>query len=287
MGDRKRMTDSTIHNISDTARWVAIYRALETERPHALFKDPFARRLAGDRGEQIFASIAKTARHEWAYSMRTYLADRYIRQEIDNGADMVINLAAGLDARPYRMELPSSLQWIEIDLPEILDYKEQILGSAKPNCRLERIRLDLADVAARRSVFARLGSRAQKALIACEGLLIYLTREQVAGLAQDLAAVPTFRRWVTDLSSPRILQMIRKQVGQRLEAAGAPLQFAPAEGPEFFEQYGWHVLDFESNLHNAARLRRVGPLLRFFARISDPKRFVPNRPWSAAVLLGR
>jgi len=39
---------------------------------------------------------------------------------------MVVNLAAGLDARPYRMSLPASLQWIEVDLPEILAYKEKI-----------------------------------------------------------------------------------------------------------------------------------------------------------------
>src|SRR5713226_7063171 len=42
-----------IRNISDTARWVAVYRARESERPDALFKDTFARKLAGQRGEEI------------------------------------------------------------------------------------------------------------------------------------------------------------------------------------------------------------------------------------------
>jgi O-methyltransferase involved in polyketide biosynthesis len=37
----------TIEHISDTARWVAFYRAMETERPDAIFRDPFARQLAG------------------------------------------------------------------------------------------------------------------------------------------------------------------------------------------------------------------------------------------------
>lgn len=39
-----------IRNISDTALWVAVYRARESEHPGALFHDPYARKLAGDRG---------------------------------------------------------------------------------------------------------------------------------------------------------------------------------------------------------------------------------------------
>jgi len=42
---------SLIRNISDTARWVTIFRAEESERPDAVFHDRFARRLAGDLGE--------------------------------------------------------------------------------------------------------------------------------------------------------------------------------------------------------------------------------------------
>jgi methyltransferase (TIGR00027 family) len=278
---------SDIRNISDTAQWVAMYRAIETERPDALFKDPFARKLGGERGKQIYDSVPKRSSPDWAYAMRTYLTDRYILQELGSGVDMVINLAAGLDTRPYRMELPSTLQWIEVDLPEMIDYKERMLASEKPACRLERVRLDLADVATRNKLFAQLASRAKKVLIVSEGLLVYLTRAQVEQLAEDLAKVPAIRRWVTDLANPVILKMIQKNMGQRLAAANAPLQFGPVEGPKFFEQHGWRVIDFESYLHNAAKLRRVNFIFRFFAKISDPKKYVPNRPWSAAVLLGK
>lgn len=279
------MTDQQIRNISDTAQWVAIYRAVETERPDALFNDPFARKLAGERGQQIYDSAPKRSSPDWAFAMRTYLVDRYIQQEVDSGVDMVINLAAGLDTRPYRMKLPSTLQWIDVDLTEMIDYKQRMLAGEKPVCRLEHIRLDLADIAARNKLFAQLGARAKKAMIVTEGLIIYLTREQVEQLAEDLSKVPTIRRWVTDLANPVILKMITKNMGQRLADAGAPLHFAPVEGPKFFESHGWRVISFESYLHNAARLRRVNLILRFFAKISDPKKYVANRPWSAAVLL--
>jgi O-methyltransferase involved in polyketide biosynthesis len=69
---------------------------------------------------------------------------------------MVVNLAAGLDTRPYRMELPASLKWIELDLPEVLAYKEELLSAEKPACTLGRVRVDLSDADVRRSLLGGL-----------------------------------------------------------------------------------------------------------------------------------
>src|SRR5262245_57591664 len=150
--------ESRIRNISDTARWVAVYRAWETERKDALFRDPFARRLAGERGEQIATSMSFTATNSWPFVARTWLIDHVISNQVKLGTDVVINLAAGLDTRPYRMNLPSSLQWVEVDLPEILTYKEDVLRSETSVCQVERVRLDLSDAPARRELFSQLGS---------------------------------------------------------------------------------------------------------------------------------
>ena len=154
--------DPLVRNISDTALLAAIYRARETERPDAVFRDPFARRLAGERGDQIAKSMPFSERATWAWITRTYAYDEFIKQQVREGVDMVVNLAAGLDARPYRMSLPASLHWIEVDLLGILDYKEEILRSEKPACILDRVRLDLSDVAARRQLFAALGGTAKE-----------------------------------------------------------------------------------------------------------------------------
>src|SRR6478752_3402371 len=93
-------TEPLIRNISDTARWVAVYRARETERPDALFRDPFAARLAGKRGEEIAAEVLKRSRNDWSLVLRTYLFDQFITDYVCGGGDLVLNLAAGLDARP-------------------------------------------------------------------------------------------------------------------------------------------------------------------------------------------
>jgi methyltransferase (TIGR00027 family) len=115
-------TKPLIRDISDTARWVAVYRARETERTDALFQDPYAARLAGDRGEEIALAMADRQNAQWPFVIRTFLFDALISEHVAAGGDMVVNLAAGLDARPYRMDLPRPLRWVEVDLPEILDY---------------------------------------------------------------------------------------------------------------------------------------------------------------------
>src|SRR5438046_10670163 len=97
-----------VENISDTAKWVAIFRADESERPDAIFHDPFARKMAGKKGEEIANAVEFSRQNSWSFVARTYLFDKYLSEHVAQGYDMVINLAAGLDSRPYRMQLPSS-----------------------------------------------------------------------------------------------------------------------------------------------------------------------------------
>ncbi len=276
-----------VRNISDTALWAAVYRARETERPNPLFHDPYARRLAGARGEDIATSIPFSENAAWAWVVRTVLYDQFITEQIQQGVDMVVNLAAGLDTRPYRMTLPPALRWVEVDLPGILDYKDEILRGETPACALEHVRLDLADLNARRELFARLGRDAKHALIVTEGLLIYLTAEQVGSWAMDLAAAPGFERWVLDISSPGLLRMLQKNMGPQLNQGGAKLQFAPPEGPGFFSRYGWKAIDVRSPLKTAARLGLLPFWLRMMAMLPEPKGAQGSRPWSGVCLFAK
>ena len=276
----------SIRHVSDTARWSAVFRARETERDNALFRDPYAARLAGERGEQIAAMLPFHDKHSWSWVARTYSFDSFISEQIERGADMVINLAAGLDARPYRMALPGTLQWIEVDFPEILAYKEAILSGESPKCRLRRVRMDLADSARRRELFDELAQQSKKALVLSEGLLVYLADEEAAALAQELAARPAFHAWVVDIVSPGLLKMLQKNTHQEFGENVSRLKFAPAEGPAYFARYGWKPADVRSMVKTAARLKRL-PLfpLRFFALFPENPARSPSRPWSGVCLL--
>ena len=147
-----------VENISDTARWVAIFRAEESERPDAVFLDPFARRLAGEIGEQIANAIEFGRKNSWSFVARTYLIDEFVMQHVAQGYDMIVNLAAGLDARAYRMQLPKNLKWIDVDLPGMINYKNEILKNEKPKCEYRSAALDLADRKARLELFHQLNN---------------------------------------------------------------------------------------------------------------------------------
>lgn len=272
-----------VRDVSDTARWVAYFRARETQRADALFRDPFAERLAGEQGFRIANTLADGNKHEWAWVARTYLFDQFISRAIRNGADLVLNLAAGLDARPYRMELPDSLQWIEVDLPRIVSFKQDILSTETPRCRLERISLDLADVSARRKLFASLNQRAKNIAVASEGLLIYFTPEEVASLATNLAAEERFSTWIIDLASPGQLKLMQRTTGKDLGEAGAAFKFGPAEGADFFVPYGWEPKDVQGLLKTAAQFKRSPAVLS--SLLPEPKRILGNYPWTGVCLL--
>jgi methyltransferase (TIGR00027 family) len=277
---------SPVSNVSDTARWVAVYRAWESARPDALFNDPYAKSLAGERGKAIAALMPAQARSGWPMVARTKLIDDLVLAAVAQGCDCIINLAAGLDARPYRLALPSSLKWIEVDLPDLIGEKEQLLADAKPRCQLRRIKVDLTDIGARVVALQDALTSSTQALVITEGLLVYLDEAQVSGLSRDLAALTGIRYWIIDLGSPSILEMMNKGMGATL--ASAPLKFAPANGIAFFEALGWRVEQLHSIFHAAVRFRRLPWFLRPFALLPKPNpRRLGRARWSGVLQLTR
>jgi methyltransferase (TIGR00027 family) len=261
------MPEPLIRSISDTARWVAYHRATESDRPDAIFRDPHARKLAGERGELIGRQLKDNA---WAIAVRTYLFDKAIRGLLSREPiEMVVNLAAGLDSRPYRLELPASLQWVEIDLAEIVDPKRQILSSEKPRCQLEFITQHLGDEARRRTLFSQLNQRAQRIVAMSEGLLGYLDEEKVTSLAADLHAQPHFHYWLIEVVSPKVLQFINRKWAHHFKAANAPMAFAPADWRKFYRDRGWEPVEFEDMAQTARQVNREPGMMKVFRIIGQ------------------
>ena len=63
-----------IRNVSDTARWMAIYRAQETERDDAAFRDPYARALGRRAWRADCGAMRAANEHAWSFIARTYLS---------------------------------------------------------------------------------------------------------------------------------------------------------------------------------------------------------------------
>lgn len=272
----------TITHVSDTARWTALHRATETARPDALFSDPLAERLAGEQGRAIVDNVRWADRSGWWLVARTKLIDDALADALAHGCDRVLNLAAGLDTRPYRLDLPSDLTWIEADLPKLLAEKTQILADQTPRCRLTRIAVDLADPHARDAFFTEALDGAAKAFVLTEGLSMYLETSDIAALSGAIKR-PEVAWWMLDFAFPGLRKRINKNMAGI--AANAPFKFAPENGLAFFEDLGWRAVEAETVLVAAHRLRRLPIWMRPLAWRQPDLRRPGNKPSSAVALL--
>ncbi|MEY4752129.1 MAG: hypothetical protein RIQ60_4343 [Pseudomonadota bacterium] len=275
-----------ICHVSDTAHWVAMYRALESERPDALFRDPHARRLAGEHGAAIVRDTPLGHETAWAVVVRTAVMDALILDCVrqTGGACGVLNLGAGLDTRAYRLPLPPGLRWLDVDLPEMVAYRRSCLRGATPACVHTHLAADVTDVRAlgrllaahceqaRADVQADTYANALQAdgpwLVVSEGLLVYLQPADVAALATRLRACARLQWWLTDLVSPLLLQLVGPRWPSSEAAACAPFRFAPADSAAFFAPLGWTEALYRPTLDDAVRLGRAPVLTQWLGSLA-------------------
>jgi methyltransferase (TIGR00027 family) len=144
--------------------------------------------------------------------IRSRFLDKLVLDTVsEHGIATVLSIGAGLDSRPWRLELPAALRWIEVDFPEMLDYKDAIMASSAPKCRRERLAADLNDAAGRQSVFGAAGDG--PTLMITEGLLMYLPAPTIEALA---AATPA-GHWLLDVSSPEMASRVRMDDYQSIQ----------------------------------------------------------------------
>ena len=280
------MTDTFIDHVSDTALWVAVYRAEESKRKDALFYDAFAEVLAGARGKNIASKITKSHVTGWTVVIRTYIIDQFIQKLVSQGVDTVINLGAGLDTRPYRLKLPSALRWIEVDHPQMIELKNANLANEKPQCKLERFAIDLTDDKLRQEFFNKISTETTNALVITEGVIPYLTEEQVASLALDLKAHACFRHWIAEYYAPEVYRYLAHAKRMK-QMVNAPFQFFPKDWFAFFESNGWcskevsYLGEVSETLKRPMPIPLLGRILGFIFR---PRNGRGYRRFSAYVI---
>lgn len=176
--------------LTRTAIGMARIRADESRRPDRLFDDPLAAAFVAaapdvppehraPRG--VIAELGALLYHQGVIRTRFY--DEFLTTAAAGGCTQVVLLAAGFDTRAFRLEWPSDLRLFEVDLPEVLDFKERVLVErhAVPRCRRTTVAADLRADWPERLVAAGFEPGRPAAWLA-EGLLIYLTAGEVAEL---------------------------------------------------------------------------------------------------------
>lgn len=173
-----------MEGVGRTSIGVAKARAWESRRPDRLFDDPYA--VAFTEAAALPPTPPSPMRIRLAYHViiRTRFYDDYLLDACAAGRRQVVLLAAGLDTRAYRLPWPDGVHLYELDLPDVLAFKDEVLTgeAAAPRCTRTALPLDLrADDWPARLTKAGLDPERPIAWLV-EGLLVYLTPDEAARL---------------------------------------------------------------------------------------------------------
>jgi methyltransferase (TIGR00027 family) len=223
-----------IAHVSDTALMTAACRAMETERPDGLIRDPFAALLAGERGMAIARTLTGLELMCFGIGIRSRFLDELVLDTVSTrGIATVLSVGAGLDTRPWRLDLPATLRWIEVDFPDMLDYKDAIMASVTPKCRRERLSADVNDASGRESVFNAAGDG--PTLMITEGLLMYLP----AATIEALAATASVTHWMLDAASAEMSRRVRMDKYESIENVRAADHLDGLQILDALDRHGW------------------------------------------------
>src|SRR5215471_159637 len=275
-----------IQHVSDTALMVAACRALETAREDRLVRDPFAERLAGPRGDAILKGITGWQLMCFGIGVRTrFLDDLVIETIARESIEVVLSVGVGLDTRPWRLELPPDLRWIEADFPEILSFKTRAMAAEEPKCRLECVVADVTSQARRAALFA--AAAGFRTLMITEGLLMYLPGGAVEALAAD-AARHSIRRWLLDSSSLNLARMMGRDARRSVENVRALDHLEGTALLDAVRSNGWRQLCFRSYSRDAAEVaaERIAAMMRPYVEKGIPVPAAPVGDSSGVYLFG-
>ncbi len=242
---------STLTPAGATAQWVAANRALETESPDPLYRDPFARALAGEAGFAMLGAMRaaiglpmSTAADPYL-TIRTRYFDDALREAVrDESVRQVVILASGMDTRAFRLEWPEDLVLFEVDREDVFDYKEAILGRTeqRPHCDRRIVRADLTHQWTAPLLAAGFDPGRPSAILA-EGLVIYLEASEVTSLLSSMRGIACTDSWLgLDLANQALLEAsFLAPYMKRLADAGCPWTFAVEDPEAWLASHGWRA----------------------------------------------
>jgi methyltransferase (TIGR00027 family) len=231
--DAMSQSQGEISHVSDTALMVAACRALEFDAPDGFVRDPFAARLSGERGMAILRALPQHEMMRFGIGVRSRFIDELLLETLaSEKIATVLSLGCGLDTRPWRLEVPADLRWIEVDFADMLDYKNTLMSAETPRCRREFIAADVNDAAQRRNIYAAVGPA--PALMITEGLLLYLPAAE-AGQTSGIA------HWMSDIMTTTFMKAINIDTPQSVRNMQAPDSLNGEQILERIRLQGWRT----------------------------------------------
>ncbi len=257
------MSESKATGVSFTAKIMAAGRAIETQRPDALFTDPFAAQLAGQ--EAIEAAIPRLEEYEKQgrpfASVRTRFFDDFLNKYSQHIRQIVL-LGSGMDTRAFRLNWQPETHIYEIDQADVLDYKESVLSGIVPRCDRHSISADLKESLWSKLLLEQGYQPSEPSIWLLEGFLYYLNQIEVENLLTTIKNL--------SVSGSYFGADVMNAVVCNGSDAWAKYWHSSCDEPEtFFAAYGWKASAIQPGEDGA-----------FFGRFTYqfPARNVPDAP---------
>lgn len=235
---------TTHHAVADTALLVAAIRARESSRDDRLFNDPYADKLAGEKGRQMLAkALAESGEQS---SLQIVVRTRFWDDAVLRAArtvNQVVILAAGMDARAYRLPWPDGVTVYELDQPEVMEAKAAVLSGDVPQSRRVPVGTDLTGDWPGALQSAGFDPNAPTAWL-IEGLLQYLDEHAVGTLFERIDSLSAPNSVLLyDVVGKTLLQApFMEPVLKAMAAQGAPWLFGTDEPGKLAERLGWSAV---------------------------------------------
>ncbi|MGV9881161.1 SAM-dependent methyltransferase [Streptomyces sp. NPDC003006] len=257
--------------VGQTALFVAWMRQLESDRPDALFRDPLAATMLSTLAKDpVLADVAEVIKqtHNSArgfpayFAVRTRFFDDEVIAATQRGVHQVVTLAAGVDGRTVRLDLPTGTRWFEVELPEMTTFKDALIErSGLPlACERHGVAADLREdweSPLRAAGF----DPSQPTIWLIEGLLMYLTDVAGDAILADLTklSAPGSRLMLEHLKAAMLGEEGRP-VRERVEEQGASWLSARDDLKSWMGGYGWQTEVYAGDDPRIGHGRTVAPL---------------------------
>jgi len=215
--------------ISDTAIYCCGVRMEDAERAHSACNDHYAKIFMDDRCREIYAPFRSEKNVNASIITRCRIIDDFIRQKINDDQNIrVITVGAGFDTRPYRI---AGGDWIEVDEPQIINYKNEKLAVKECKNPLRRISVDFSG----ESLIDKLNDLKtdQPVVIVIEGVFMYLDSDAISKTIRDLQMLFPRHTLFCDLMAKNFYERFKGTFDKKIGGLGTAF-ILQSDSPESF-----------------------------------------------------
>jgi methyltransferase (TIGR00027 family) len=224
--------------------------------------DTYARLFMNEEGRAILSAFDDEPNPNASNVARHRIIDDILRRELAADPNLpVVIIGAGFDSRAYRLKGGT---WLELDEPQVIEYKEERLHASDCENELRRIPIDFSTESLEEKLapFARDG----RVVVVVEGVLMYLDEGAIRELLRTLHKLFPRHTLVCDLMNRRFFEKYGQTIHKKISGMGAPFKFKSDDPERVFLKSGYRRASKISVVEKSVEFQRTGIIPRLLLK---------------------